>query len=68
MRPVLAIALLKAIPTETLHGLRDLALMSVYFLAGCQVVICRAIWRGPAPLFGRCPAALFGISLRLIHP
>jgi len=30
-------------------------------------VICRAIWHGPAPLFGRYPAALFGISLRLIH-
>jgi len=32
-----AIALLKAIPTDTLQGIRDLALMSVFFLTGCRV-------------------------------
>jgi ankyrin repeat protein len=30
-------------------------------------VICIAIWRGPAPLFGRFSATLFVISSRLIH-
>src|SRR5271157_5661516 len=30
-----AISLLEAIPTETLQGIRDLALMSVFFLTGC---------------------------------
>jgi site-specific recombinase XerD len=32
-----AIALLEAIPAETLQGKRDLALMSVFFLTGCRV-------------------------------
>ena len=32
-----AIALLEAIPTDSLQGLRDLALMSVFFLTGCRV-------------------------------
>src|SRR6516165_5319467 len=32
-----AIALLEAIPSETLQGIRDLALMSVFFLTGCRV-------------------------------
>ena len=32
-----AIALLEAIPTDTLQGRRDLALMSVFFLTGCRV-------------------------------
>jgi site-specific recombinase XerD len=32
-----AVALLEAIPTDTLQGLRDLALMSVFFLTGCRV-------------------------------
>jgi integrase/recombinase XerD len=32
-----AIALLKAIPTHSLQGVRDLALMSVFFLTGCRV-------------------------------
>jgi site-specific recombinase XerD len=32
-----AIALLEAIPTDTLQGIRDLALMSVFFLTGCRV-------------------------------
>jgi integrase len=32
-----AIALLEAIPTDTLQGKRDLALMSVFFLTGCRV-------------------------------
>jgi site-specific recombinase XerD len=32
-----AIALLEAIPTATLQGVRDFALMSVFFLAGCRV-------------------------------
>src|SRR5262249_3719962 len=32
-----AIALLEAIPSDTLQGLRDLALMSVFFLTGCRV-------------------------------
>src|SRR5208282_6077183 len=32
-----AIALLEAIPTDTLQGIRDLALMSVFFLNGCRV-------------------------------
>jgi hypothetical protein len=30
-------------------------------------VICRAIWLGPASLFGRFSASLFGISPRLTH-
>jgi integrase/recombinase XerD len=32
-----AIALLEAIPTNTRQGIRDLALMSVFFLTGCRV-------------------------------
>lgn len=32
-----AIALLKAIPTDTLQGMRDLAMLSVFFLTGCRV-------------------------------
>ena len=32
-----AIDLLKAIPTDSLQGLRDLALISVFFLTGCRV-------------------------------
>ncbi len=32
-----AVALLEAIPTGTLQGLRDLAMMSVFFLTGCRV-------------------------------
>ena len=32
-----AIDLLKAIPTDTLQGIRDLAMMSVFFLTGCRV-------------------------------
>ncbi len=32
-----AIALLEAIPTDSLQGLRDLAMMSVFFLTGCRV-------------------------------
>src|SRR5438045_2182255 len=32
-----AIALLEAIPADTLQGSRDLALMSVFFLTGCRV-------------------------------
>ena len=32
-----AISLLEAIPTETLQGIRDLALMSVFFITGCRV-------------------------------
>src|SRR5512135_2163936 len=32
-----AIALLEAIPTDTLQGIRDLALMSVFFITGCRV-------------------------------
>jgi integrase/recombinase XerC len=32
-----AIALLEAIPPDTLQGRRDLALMSVFFLTGCRV-------------------------------
>src|SRR5271166_3944998 len=32
-----AIALLQAIPTDSLQGMRDLALMSVFFLTGCRV-------------------------------
>src|SRR4051812_32212435 len=32
-----AIAMLEAIPADTLQGIRDLALMSVFFLTGCRV-------------------------------
>jgi integrase/recombinase XerD len=32
-----AIALLEAIPTDSLQGIRDFALMSVFFLTGCRV-------------------------------
>jgi integrase/recombinase XerD len=32
-----AISLLDAIPTDTLQGLRDLAMMSVFFITGCRV-------------------------------
>ena len=32
-----AISLLEAIPSETLQGIRDLALMSVFFITGCRV-------------------------------
>jgi integrase/recombinase XerD len=32
-----AVALLEAIPTDTIQGQRDLALMSVFFLTGCRV-------------------------------
>ena len=32
-----AVALLEAIPSDTLQGIRDLALMSVFFITGCRV-------------------------------
>lgn len=32
-----AISLLESIPTDTLQGIRDLALMSVFFMTGCRV-------------------------------
>src|SRR5262249_49182679 len=32
-----AIALLEAIPTDTLQGVRDFALISVFFITGCRV-------------------------------
>src|SRR4051812_5688243 len=32
-----AIAMLEAIPSDTLQGIRDLAMMSVFFLTGCRV-------------------------------
>jgi integrase len=32
-----AVALLEAIPTDTLQGLRDLAMLSVFFITGCRV-------------------------------
>ena len=32
-----AVALLEAIPADTLQGIRDLAMMSVFFLTGCWV-------------------------------
>src|SRR5947209_9571894 len=32
-----AVAMLKVIPTDTLQGIRDLAMMSVFFLTGCRV-------------------------------
>jgi site-specific recombinase XerD len=32
-----AVAMLEAIPTGTLQGIRDLALMSVFFITGCRV-------------------------------
>ncbi len=32
-----AIALLEAIPTDTVQGIRDLAMMSLFFLTGCRV-------------------------------
>ena len=32
-----AISMLEAIPSDTLQGMRDLALMSVFFLTGCRV-------------------------------
>jgi integrase/recombinase XerD len=32
-----AVALLEAIPTDTLQGIRDLAMVSVFFLTGCRV-------------------------------
>ena len=35
-----AIALLEAIPSDTSQGIRDLALMSVFFLTGCRVSAC----------------------------
>jgi len=37
LTPKQAIALLEAIPTDTLQGVRDLALMSVFFITGCRV-------------------------------
>jgi site-specific recombinase XerD len=32
-----AVALLEAVPTDTLQGLRDLAMVSVFFITGCRV-------------------------------
>jgi site-specific recombinase XerD len=32
-----AIALLEAVPTDTLQGVRDFALLSVFFITGCRV-------------------------------
>jgi integrase/recombinase XerD len=32
-----AVALLEAIPTDTLQGLRDFAMLSVFFITGCRV-------------------------------
>src|SRR5436190_10917984 len=42
-----AIALLEAIPTDTLQGIRDLALMSVFFLTGCRVSAVTGACVGP---------------------
>jgi site-specific recombinase XerD len=46
-----AIALLEAIPTDTLQGIRDLAMMSVFFLTGWHSrprlgAAFRASWQG----------------------
>jgi site-specific recombinase XerD len=32
-----AVALLEAVPTDTLQGVRDLAMLSVFFITGCRV-------------------------------
>jgi site-specific recombinase XerD len=37
LTPKQAVALLEAIPTDTLQGVRDFALMSVFFITGCRV-------------------------------
>ena len=37
LTPKQAIALLDTIPTDTLQGIRDFALMSVFFITGCRV-------------------------------
>ena len=42
-----AIALLEAIPADTLQGIRDLALMSVFFLTGCRVSAVTGACVGP---------------------
>ena len=42
-----AVALLEAIPTDTLQGIRDLALMSVFFLTGCRVSAVTGACVGP---------------------
>jgi hypothetical protein len=49
-----AIALLEAIPSDTLQGIRDLAMMSVFFLTGCRVSAVAELQQsmrlaGPAP-------------------
>ena len=48
MRPVLVIALLEAIPADTLQGLRDLTLMNVFFLTGCRVPLPSQESRNPS--------------------
>jgi len=37
LTPKQGIALLEAIPTDTLQGIRDFAMMSVFFITGCRV-------------------------------
>jgi hypothetical protein len=60
-----AISLLEAIPTETLQGIRDLALMSVFFITGCRV---SAIVQGLSHVAYPCADSCFrnssGVSLR----
>ncbi len=41
-----AIALLEAVPTDTLQGIRDLAMMSVFFLTGCRASAVTGAWVG----------------------
>jgi hypothetical protein len=48
VRPVLVIARLEAIPADTLPGLRDLALMSVFFLTGCRGPLASQESRNPS--------------------
>jgi site-specific recombinase XerD len=51
-----AIALLEAIPTDTLQGVRDFALMSVFFLTGCSAKMKTEKWpRGASR--SACPVA-----------
>ena len=53
-----AIALLEAIPTETLQGIRDLALMSVFFITGCRVsAVVACLRRAPGDRRGRALSA-----------
>ncbi len=59
-----AVALLEAIPTDTLQGIRDLAMMSVFFLTGCRVSAVTGACVGHLETDGVEHYPMFGVTRR----